>query len=59
MPLVQGRGDRELEDAVAEELEALVRLPAVLRPRGVREDDLRQRGRQAFNQLPEFATGGW
>jgi triphosphoribosyl-dephospho-CoA synthetase len=36
-PLVQRPGDGELEDAVAEELEPLVGIAAVGRPRRVRE----------------------
>jgi hypothetical protein len=38
IPLVQRVGDGELEDAVAEELEPLVRDRALGRPRGVRVD---------------------
>jgi hypothetical protein len=37
-PVENGARDRELENAVAEELEPLVRRGAVLDPRGVRKD---------------------
>ena len=46
--------DRELEDAVAEELEALVRGRRVLRPRGVREDLLEPVGGQLRDQAAEL-----
>ena len=46
--------DGELEDAVAEELEPLVRLRAVLRPRRVGEDLLEPGGRQLGNQTAEL-----
>src|SRR5579862_6462159 len=59
MPLVERVRDRELEDAVAEEFEPLVRRDALARPRGVREDDLRHVRRQSVDQLREIATGGW
>ena len=45
--------DRELEDAVAEELEALVRLDSVARPRRVRERNCRPVGRQRVDQRRE------
>ena len=48
--------DGELEHAVAEELEPLVRGAAVARPRGVREDRFRDLRRKRFDQLRE-ATG--
>jgi len=53
-------GDRHVEDAVAEELEALVRRPPVLRPVGVREDLLGTGGRKLVDQSAErgdAATG--
>jgi hypothetical protein len=40
----------ELEDAVAEELEPLVRGAALARPRRVREDGLRQLRRERVDQ---------
>jgi hypothetical protein len=59
MPRVQRVGDRELEHAVAEELEPLVRVAALARPRGVREDGLRQLRRERFDQLRELGIGGY
>jgi hypothetical protein len=58
---VEGVRDRELEDAVAEELEPLVRGAAVARPRRVREDGLRQLRRERVDQLREFpgVRGYW
>ena len=50
--------DRELEDAVAEELEPLVRLRAVLRPRGVGEHLLEPVGRQLRDQAAELVRPG-
>jgi hypothetical protein len=47
-------GDRQLEDAVAEELEALVREGAVVGPRRVREDLLETRVRQLRDQAAEL-----
>jgi hypothetical protein len=46
--------DRQLEDAVAEELEALVGEGAVVRPRRVREDLLEAGVRQLRNQAAEL-----
>jgi hypothetical protein len=43
----------ELEDAVAEELEALVRLRAIFDPRRVGEDLLETLGRKLRDQTPE------
>jgi hypothetical protein len=56
MPRVERVCDGELEDAVAEELEPLVRRRALARPRGVREDDLRQLRREVVDQLREIAA---
>jgi hypothetical protein len=53
MAVVQRVRDRELEDAVAEELEPLVRGGALARPRGVGEDGLRQLRRERVDQLCE------
>ena len=50
--------DRELEHAVAEELEPLVRLRAILRPRRVREDLLEQSGRKLVDQAAELVRPG-
>jgi len=52
--LVQLAGDRELEDAVAEELEALVGGRAVDSPRRVRKDLPQPLARQRLDQLPEI-----
>jgi len=48
--LVELAGDGELEDAVAEELEPLVRRRPVGRPRGVREDVLQPVGRELVDE---------
>ena len=48
--------DRELEHAVAEELEPLVRLRPVGRPRRVRERDRRPLGRQRVDQRRELSV---
>ena len=50
--------DRELEHAVAEELEALVRLRPLGRPRRVRERDRRPFGRKRVDQLREVLAVG-
>ena len=46
--------DRELEDAIPQKLEPLVRLGAVLRPGRVREDLLAPFLRQLGDQTPEI-----
>jgi hypothetical protein len=51
--------DRELEDAVAQELEPLVRRAAVARPRRVGEDGLRQLRRELVDQLREVPVRGY
>jgi len=51
--------DRELEDAVAEELEPLVRGAALARPGGVRKDRLRQLRRERVDQLREVRVRGY
>jgi hypothetical protein len=51
--------DRELEDAVAEELEALVRGATVARPRRVGEDGIRQLRRERVDQLREVGIRGY
>jgi hypothetical protein len=53
MRVVQGARDRELEDAVAEELEPLVAQRPVGRPRGVREDRVGSAGRECVDQARE------
>jgi hypothetical protein len=57
--LVQLLRDRETQDAVAEELEPLVRTRPILGPRGVREDPLRRRRRKRVDQGAQVqdATG--
>ncbi len=57
VPLVERPGDGQLQDAVAEELEAFVGGRAVGRPRGVREGVVRPFGGQLFDQ-PREAAGG-
>ena len=63
--VVQSLRDRELEHAVAEELEALVRRRAVRRPGGVREDGLEPLDRQRLQQALKLdlrlvlVTGAW
>ena len=59
MARVERVRDRELEDAVAEELEPLVRVAAVTRPRGVGEDGLRQLRRERVDQLCEVGVRGY
>jgi len=51
--------DGELEDAVAEELEPLVRRAALARPGRVREDRLRQLRRERVDQLRKFEIRGY
>ena len=53
--LVQLPRDRELEHAVAEELQPLVRRRPVGRPGGMREDVLDPLARQRVDQPPELA----
>ena len=53
-----GARDRELEDAVAEELEPLVRRRAVLGPRRMREHLLEPVGRQLRDQAAELVRPG-
>ena len=50
--------DRELEDAVAQELEPFVRVCAVLDPRGVGEDLLEPVGRELRDQAAELVRPG-
>jgi hypothetical protein len=56
---VEGVRDRELEDAVAQELEPLVRGATVARPGRVREDGLRQLRRELVDQLREVPVRGY
>jgi hypothetical protein len=53
-----GARDGELEHAVPEELEPLVRLGAVLGPRRVREDLLEPVGRELRDQPAELGDAG-
>jgi hypothetical protein len=53
--VVDGPRDRELEDAVAQELEPLVRVGPVVRPGRVLEDLLEAFGRELGDQPPELA----
>ena len=55
VPVVERPGDGQLEDAVAQELEAFVGGRAVRRPRGVREGVVRPLGGQLFDQPGEAA----
>ena len=57
VPLVERPCDGQLEDAVAQELEAFVRGRAVRRPRRVREGVVRPVSGQLFDQ-PRQAAGG-
>ena len=50
--------DRELENAVAQELEALIRVRAVLDPRRVSEDLLEPVGRKLRDQAAELVRPG-
>jgi hypothetical protein len=59
MTCVQRVRDGQLEDAVAEELEPLVRRGALARPRRVREDGLRQLRRKRVDQLREIGVRGY
>jgi len=59
MAHVQGVRDRELEHAVAEELEPLVRGATFARPRGVGEHGPRQLRRELFDQLREVGVRGY
>jgi hypothetical protein len=52
-------GDRELEDAVAEELEPLVRVVALARPRGMGEDRVRQLRWERGYQLGKVRVRGY
>jgi hypothetical protein len=56
---IEGVRDRELEDAVAQELEPLVRGATVARPGGMREDGLRQLRREIVDQLREVPVRGY
>jgi hypothetical protein len=58
VPLVELPGDRELEDAVAQELEALVGRRAVRRPRRVCEYVLQALGREFEDQSVEAGVTG-
>jgi hypothetical protein len=51
--------NRELEDAVPEELEPLVRVATVARPRGVGEDRIGELRRERVDQLREVGVRGY
>jgi hypothetical protein len=55
--VVQLAGDRELEHAVAEELQPLVRVGAVRSPGGVGEDVVEPVVGQPVDEPPEVFTG--
>ena len=59
MARVQRMRHRQLEHAVAEELEPLVRRATFAGPRGMGEDDLRQLGRERVDQLRELGLRGY
>jgi hypothetical protein len=59
MMVVQRVRDRELQDAVAQKLEPLVRRGALARPRRMREDRLRQLRRERIDQLREVGIRGY
>ena len=58
VPLVELPRNRELEDAVPEELEPLVGRRAVRRPRRMREDVLQALGREFEDQRVEAGVTG-
>ncbi len=57
-PVVDRARDRELEDAVAEELQALVRVGAIVGPGGVREDLPELLGRELRDKATELERPG-
>jgi len=59
MPRIERVRDGQLEDAVAEELEPLVRVATFARPRRMREDGRRQLRRQRIDQLREVGVRGY
>ena len=59
MPRVERVRNRKLEDAVAEELEPLVRGAPLARPGRVRKDGLRKLRRKRVDQLREVASRGY
>jgi len=59
MSRVERVRDGELKNAVAEELEPLVRLATLARPRRVGEDVLRQLRREPVDQLREVGVGDY
>jgi hypothetical protein len=59
MACIERVRDGELEDAVAEELEPLVRRATLAGPRRVREDGLRQLRRERVDQLGEVPVRGY
>ena len=59
MARVESVRDGQLEHAVAEKLEPLVRSATLARPRGVGEDGLRQLRRKRVDQLREIGVRGY
>jgi hypothetical protein len=59
MTRVEGVRDGQLEDAVAEELQPLVRRATFARPRRMGEDRLRQLRRERVDQLREVGIRGY
>jgi hypothetical protein len=59
MARVERVRDSQLEDAVTEELQPLVRVGALASPRRVREDGLRQLRRERVDQLREVGVRGY
>ena len=53
-PVEDGPRNRELEDAVAQELETLVGRGPLVRPRSMREDEVEARGRKRRDQPAEL-----
>ena len=59
MARVESVRDGQLEDAVAEKLEPLVRGATLARPRRMGEDGLRQLRRERVDQLREVGIRGY
>jgi hypothetical protein len=59
VPRVERVRNRQLEDAVAEELEPLIRGATVARPRRMGEDRLGELRRELVDQLREVSVRGY
>jgi hypothetical protein len=59
MARVERMRDGQLENAVSEELEPLIRGATLARPRRVREDGLRQLRRERVDQLRKVGIRGY